>query len=79
MNARRVVLASGNRGKLREFAELLADTGFELVRQSEFGIEPPPETGNTTDMYGSLSRVQGEAPPGITPTAPRCFLVESVW
>jgi XTP/dITP diphosphohydrolase len=47
MNARRVVLASGNPGKLREFAELLVGTGFELVRQSELGIEPPPETGNT--------------------------------
>lgn len=47
MNARRVVLASGNRGKLREFAELLAGARFDLVRQSEFGIEPPPETGNT--------------------------------
>ncbi len=47
MNARRVVLASGNRGKLREFAEMLAGTGFELVRQSELGIEPPPETGNS--------------------------------
>src|SRR5687768_13902586 len=47
MNARRVVLASGNRGKLREFAELLAGTSFELVGQSELGIEPPPETGNT--------------------------------
>jgi XTP/dITP diphosphohydrolase len=44
---RRVVLASGNPGKLREFAELLAGTGFELVRQSELGIEPPPETGST--------------------------------
>jgi XTP/dITP diphosphohydrolase len=41
------VLASGNPGKLREFAELLAGTGFELVRQSELGIEPPPETGAT--------------------------------
>lgn len=45
--ARRVVLASGNAGKLREFAELLAGTGFEPVRQSELGIEPPPETGAT--------------------------------
>jgi XTP/dITP diphosphohydrolase len=47
MNARRVVLASGNRGKLREFAELLAGARFDLVRQSELGIEPPPETGST--------------------------------
>jgi XTP/dITP diphosphohydrolase len=43
----RVVLASGNPGKLREFAELLTGTGLELARQSEFGIEPPPETGHT--------------------------------
>lgn len=47
MHSRRVVLASGNPGKLREFSELLAASGFELVRQSDFGIAPPPETGVT--------------------------------
>jgi XTP/dITP diphosphohydrolase len=47
MPARRVVLASGNAGKLREFTELLAGTGFEPVRQSDLGIDPPPETGHT--------------------------------
>jgi XTP/dITP diphosphohydrolase len=43
----RVVLASSNAGKLREFSELLASTNFEISRQSDFGIEPPPETGDT--------------------------------
>jgi len=43
----RVVLASSNPGKLREFSELLAGQGLELTRQSDFGIEPPPETGAT--------------------------------
>jgi XTP/dITP diphosphohydrolase len=43
----RVVLASSNAGKLREFSELLSAQGFLLSRQSDFGIEPPPETGNT--------------------------------
>ncbi len=47
MTERRVVLASGNAGKLREFSELLGTTGLVLVRQSELGIEPPPETGVT--------------------------------
>jgi XTP/dITP diphosphohydrolase len=47
MQGRRVVLASGNAGKLREFSELLASTGRALIRQSELGIEPPPETGAT--------------------------------
>ena len=43
----RVVLASSNAGKLREFSELLANSGFEFARQSDFGIQPPPETGET--------------------------------
>jgi len=47
MRAQRVVLATGNPGKLRQFSELLGASGLELVRQSDFGIEPPPETGNT--------------------------------
>ena len=43
----RVVLASGNAGKLREFAQMLAGSGTELVAQSEFAVEPPPETAPT--------------------------------
>jgi XTP/dITP diphosphohydrolase len=43
----RVVVATGNRGKLRELAALLVPLGVELVPQSDFGIEPPPETGAT--------------------------------
>jgi XTP/dITP diphosphohydrolase len=43
----RVVLASSNPGKLREFVDLLAGRDFELARQSDFDIEPPPETGMT--------------------------------
>ena len=43
----RVVLASGNKGKLRELTGLLAPLGLELVAQSALGIETPPETGHT--------------------------------
>lgn len=43
----RVVLASGNAGKLREFAGMLADAGIELVPQSDFAVTPPPETAVT--------------------------------
>ena len=42
---RKVVLASGNAGKLREFQQLLAGAGFEVVPQSAFGIPEPEETG----------------------------------
>lgn len=47
VSPKRVVLASSNAGKLREFSELLAERGFQLSRQSDFGIAPPPETGDT--------------------------------
>ena len=40
MEDKRVVLASGNAGKLREFSELLAAAGLVLTRQSDFGIAP---------------------------------------
>ena len=43
----RVILASGNPGKLRELAAILAPLGHELLPQSAFGIETPPETGTT--------------------------------
>jgi XTP/dITP diphosphohydrolase len=43
----RVVLASGNSGKLRELGTLLAPFGFDLVAQSTLGVETPPETGKT--------------------------------
>jgi XTP/dITP diphosphohydrolase len=43
----RVVLASGNAGKLREFRELFAPLGIELVPQAELGIDDADETGLT--------------------------------
>jgi XTP/dITP diphosphohydrolase len=43
----RAVLASGNPGKLRELASLLAPLAVELVPQAQFGIRPAAETGTT--------------------------------
>ncbi|MBN8727772.1 MAG: RdgB/HAM1 family non-canonical purine NTP pyrophosphatase [Xanthomonadales bacterium] len=43
----RIVLASGNAGKLAEFRALLAGSGLELVAQGELGIADPDETGAT--------------------------------
>jgi XTP/dITP diphosphohydrolase len=39
----RVVLASGNAGKLREFAALFAPLGIQLIPQSEFGVPEAAE------------------------------------
>jgi len=44
---RRLVLASDNRGKLREFAALLAARGIELVPQGELGVRPAEEPHST--------------------------------
>jgi XTP/dITP diphosphohydrolase len=44
---RRLVLASGNPGKLREFRQMLAPLGMEIVPQSELGIEDADEPHGT--------------------------------
>ena len=41
----RIVLASGNRGKLAEFGHLLAGSGLEVVAQGELGVADIEETG----------------------------------
>jgi len=41
----RIVLASGNPGKLKEFGTLLADSGFEVVPQASLGVDDVEETG----------------------------------
>lgn len=40
-----IVLASGNQGKLREFAQILAKFNFEVVPQSQFKVPDVEETG----------------------------------
>ena len=41
----KLVLASGNPGKLKEFGALLATSGFEVVPQGQLGIDDAEETG----------------------------------
>ncbi len=43
----RVVLASGNPGKVREFRHMLAGTGVALEPQTDHGVTPPPEAAVT--------------------------------
>lgn len=44
---KKIVLASGNAGKLREFQQLLSGCGFVVVPQSDFFSESAEETGLT--------------------------------
>ncbi|OLQ86940.1 non-canonical purine NTP pyrophosphatase, RdgB/HAM1 family [Vibrio panuliri] len=43
----KIVLATGNQGKVREMADLLSDFGFEVLAQSEFNVSDADETGTT--------------------------------
>lgn len=47
MKDKRIVLATGNQGKVREMADLLSDFGFDVLAQSEFKVSEVAETGTT--------------------------------
>ena len=43
----KIVLASGNAGKVREINKLFSGSGIEVVPQTELGVPEVPETGTT--------------------------------
>ena len=43
----KIVLATGNMGKCREFNRLLANTNISIIAQSEFNVPKADETGTT--------------------------------
>ena len=57
---RRLVLASDNRGKLREFAALLAPLGIEVVPQGGLGVEPAQEP-HATFVENALAKARHAA------------------
>lgn len=44
---KKIVLATGNQGKVKEMADLLSDFGFEVHAQSEYQVSDVEETGTT--------------------------------
>lgn len=44
---KKIVLATGNQGKVKEMADLLADFGFDVVAQSDYNVSSVAETGTT--------------------------------
>jgi len=44
---KKIVLASGNAGKLKEIQAVLDQQRFQLLKQSEFNVPDVPETGTT--------------------------------
>ena len=51
----RFVFATGNKGKVKEIVDVLADFGFEVIAQTDLGIESPIESPfNFKTAYGCL-------------------------
>lgn len=44
---KKLVLATGNQGKVKEMADLLSDFGFEVSAQSDYNVPDVAETGTT--------------------------------
>jgi XTP/dITP diphosphohydrolase len=61
----RLVLASHNAGKLREFSELLAPFGMALVSARELGLPEPEETGATFVENAALKALAATRATGL--------------
>ena len=67
--AGRLVLASHNAGKLREFSALLAPYGLELVSAGELGLPEPPETGTTFVSNAAIKALAATRATGLAALA----------
>jgi len=57
---KQIVLASGNPGKLREFAEMLASVDFDVVPQSQFNV-PEADEPHFTFVENALAKARHAA------------------
>lgn len=65
----KVVLATGNAGKVRELAHLLADFGLDVVAQTQLGVESAEETGLTFIENAILKARHAAAETGLPAVA----------
>ena len=70
----KVVLATGNAGKIRELARLLDGLGVEVVAQSEFGVSDAVESGVTFAENSLIKARHAAAATGLPAIAPVTFI-----
>lgn len=58
LTEKKIVLASHNKGKLREIAELVTPFGIEVVSAGELGLDEPEET---EDNFAGNARIKAHA------------------
>ena len=63
----KLIIASNNKGKIREYKQILEPMGFEVVSQSEAGIELEAEETGTT--FAENSAIKARAIAGMTDCA----------
>jgi XTP/dITP diphosphohydrolase len=66
---KRLVVATANSGKLREFRSLLADLPYELISLAELGLPSPPETGSSFLENATLKARHAAASSGFSAVA----------
>jgi XTP/dITP diphosphohydrolase len=65
LNGKKIVVASHNAGKLREFADLLGPFGLEAKSAKEFGLPEPDETGTTFEQNAYIKAHAAAAATGL--------------
>jgi XTP/dITP diphosphohydrolase len=65
LNGRKIVVASHNDGKLREFAELMGPFGFEAKSAKDYGLAEPDETGTTFEENAFIKALAAAKATGL--------------
>lgn len=62
---RKIVVASHNKGKLAEFADLIAPFGFEAKSAADYGLPEPEETGTTFEQNAYIKALAAASATGL--------------
>ncbi|TGQ34962.1 MULTISPECIES: RdgB/HAM1 family non-canonical purine NTP pyrophosphatase [unclassified Mesorhizobium] len=65
LNGHKIVVASHNSGKLREFAELMAPFGIEAKSAKEYGLPEPDETGTSFEENAFIKALAAAKATGL--------------
>jgi XTP/dITP diphosphohydrolase len=65
LNGKKIVVASHNAGKLREFADLLGPFGLETKSAKEYGLPEPDETGTTFEENAYIKALAAARATGL--------------
>lgn len=65
LDSKKIVVASHNAGKLREFADLMGPFGLEAKSAKEYGLPEPDETGTTFEQNAYIKAIAAAQATGL--------------